>query len=90
MGPCVVVDYNFTLCSFQSRLQQIYHGQTNAGVDIFPQSWTLDLASASCGISYNTYYFHFTNVHNQFFIVIQPNISTVGNNDFVRVCLRNM
>jgi hypothetical protein len=47
------VDYNLTLCSLQSRLQHIYHGQPYARVDLnpmprvdfIPQSGTLDLAS---------------------------------------------
>ncbi len=36
---------NLTLCSLQSRLQHIYHGQPYARVDFIPQSGTLDLAS---------------------------------------------
>ncbi len=31
------VDYNLTLCPFQSRLQHIYHGQPYARVDFIPQ-----------------------------------------------------
>ncbi len=42
----VGVDYNFTLCPLQSRLQHIYHGQPYARVDFIPPSGTLDLASA--------------------------------------------
>ncbi len=30
------VDYNFTLCPLQSRLQRVYHGQPYAGVDFTP------------------------------------------------------
>ncbi len=44
--PYAGVDYNLTLRPFQSRLQNIYHGQLYARVDIIPQSETLDLASA--------------------------------------------
>jgi hypothetical protein len=38
IGPCVGVDYNLTLCSLQSRLQHIYHGQPYARVDLNPTS----------------------------------------------------
>ncbi len=41
-----VVDYNLTLCPFQSRLQHNYHGQPYAKVDFIPRSGTLDFASA--------------------------------------------
>ncbi len=33
MGPYAGVDSNLTLCSLQSRLQLIYHGQPYARVD---------------------------------------------------------
>jgi hypothetical protein len=36
MGPNARVDYNLTLCPLQSRLQQIYHGQPYARVDLHP------------------------------------------------------
>ncbi len=36
MGPYAGVDYNPTLCSLQSRLQHIYHGQPNPWVDLNP------------------------------------------------------
>jgi hypothetical protein len=36
MGPYAGVDYNLTLCRLQSRLQHMYHGQTNARVDLSP------------------------------------------------------
>jgi hypothetical protein len=36
MGPCSGVDFNLTLCSLQSRLQNIYHGQPYARVDLNP------------------------------------------------------
>ncbi len=32
------VDHNLTLCSFQSRLQHIYHGQPHTRVDLNPMS----------------------------------------------------
>jgi hypothetical protein len=52
-GPYTGVDYYLTLCPLQSRLQNIYHGQPYAIVDldpmpestVSPQSGTLDLAS---------------------------------------------
>jgi hypothetical protein len=34
MGPYVGVDNNLTVCRCQSRLQQIYHGQTYDKVDL--------------------------------------------------------
>jgi hypothetical protein len=47
MGPNARVYYNLTLYRLQSRLQQIYHGQPYARVDLNfnPQSGTLALAS---------------------------------------------
>ncbi len=38
MGPYAVIDCNLTLCRRQSRLQHIYHGQSqpNARVDLNP------------------------------------------------------
>jgi hypothetical protein len=36
MGPYAGVDYNITLCRFQSRLQHIYRGQPYARVDFIP------------------------------------------------------
>jgi hypothetical protein len=36
MGPYARVDYNLTLCSLQSRLQHVYHGQPYARVDLSP------------------------------------------------------
>ncbi len=45
MGPCAGVEYNLTLCPFQSRLEHIYHGQPYARVDFITQSGTLDFAS---------------------------------------------
>ncbi len=45
VGPCAGVHYNLTLCTLQSRLRHIYHGQPYARVvDFIPQSGTLDLA----------------------------------------------
>jgi hypothetical protein len=32
------VDYNLNICTLQSRLQHIYHGQPYARVDLIPQS----------------------------------------------------
>ncbi len=37
MGPYGGVDYNFTLCPLQSRLQHIYHGQSYARVNTNPK-----------------------------------------------------
>ncbi len=34
MGPYAGVDYNLNLCPLQSRLQNIYHGQPYARVDL--------------------------------------------------------
>jgi hypothetical protein len=39
MGPGV--DNNFTLCSLQSRLQHIFHGEPYARVVFIPRSRTL-------------------------------------------------
>ncbi len=36
MGSYVGVDYNFTLCPLQGRLQHTYHGQPYAKVDLNP------------------------------------------------------
>jgi hypothetical protein len=36
MGPYAGVDYNLTLCPRKSRLQNIYHGQPFARVDLNP------------------------------------------------------
>jgi hypothetical protein len=36
MGPYAGVDFNLTICPLQSRLQQIYHGQPYARVDLNP------------------------------------------------------
>jgi hypothetical protein len=48
----LTISYNLTLCPLQSRLQHIYHGYSNARVDLNPMprvyfipSQTLDLAS---------------------------------------------
>ncbi len=47
MGPYDGVDYDLTLCRLQSRLQDIYHAQPYARVDInpMPESGTKNLAS---------------------------------------------
>ncbi len=44
MGPYAGVDYNFTLCPLQSRLQHIYHGQPCQN-RIYPLVKDFDLAS---------------------------------------------
>jgi hypothetical protein len=36
MGPYAGVDYNLTFCPLQSPLQNIYHGQPYARVDLNP------------------------------------------------------
>jgi hypothetical protein len=36
MGRYAGVDYNPTLCPFQSRLQHIYHGQKCQSIDLNP------------------------------------------------------
>jgi hypothetical protein len=36
MRPYAGADYNLTLCPLQSRLQYIYHGQSNARVGLNP------------------------------------------------------
>jgi hypothetical protein len=38
IGPYAGVDYNLTLCRFQSILKHMYHGQPYARVDLNPMS----------------------------------------------------
>ncbi len=91
MGPCVEVD-SITSPYVHSRVDSstFIMGKPLPESTLSPSHglWIFFyLTWVSCGISYNTYYFHFTNVHNQFFIVIQPNISIGGYKDFFNLHL---
>jgi hypothetical protein len=51
MGPYAVVDYNFTLCRRQSRLQHMYHGHghwaTLCQSRLYPPVWDLGFGPIS-------------------------------------------